>query len=48
MVTSQQDIDGLTKNRVKGSDFSKIQGRFGICLSLFSANTESKRGGLYL
>ncbi|MDD3888830.1 MAG: BREX system P-loop protein BrxC [Syntrophomonadaceae bacterium] len=40
MVTSQQDIDGLTKNRVKGSDFSKIQGRFKTRLSLSSANTD--------
>ncbi len=40
VVTSQQDIDGLTKNRVKGSDFSKIQGRFKTRLSLSSANTD--------
>jgi G3E family GTPase len=40
MVTSQQDIDGLTKNRVKGNDFSKIQGRFATRLSLSSANTD--------
>lgn len=40
MVTSQQDIDGLMKNRVKGNDFSKIQGRFATRLSLSSANTD--------
>lgn len=28
MVTSQEDIDSITQNRVKGNDFSKIQGRF--------------------
>lgn len=36
VVTSQQDIDSITK--VKGNDFSKIQGRFDTRLSLSSAN----------
>lgn len=36
IVTSQQDIDSITK--VKGNDFSKIQGRFDTSLSLSSAN----------
>ena len=34
IVTSQQDIDSITK--VKGNDFSKIQGRFDTRLSLSS------------
>ena len=38
MVTSQQDIDAVT--RVKGNDFSKIQGRFNTRLSLSSANVD--------
>lgn len=38
MVTSQQDIDSVTK--VKGNDFSKIQGRFDTRLSLSSANVD--------
>lgn len=38
IVTSQQDIDSVTK--VKGSDFSKIQGRFNTRLSLSSANVD--------
>ncbi|MTI67135.1 MAG: BREX system P-loop protein BrxC [Firmicutes bacterium] len=38
MVTSQQDIDSITK--VKGSDFSKIQGRFNTRLNLSSANVD--------
>lgn len=38
IVTSQQDIDTVTK--VKGSDFSKIQGRFNTRLSLSSANVD--------
>lgn len=38
MVTSQQDIDSIT--RVKGNDFSKIQGRFNTRLSLSSANVD--------
>lgn len=38
IVTSQQDIDAVTK--VKGNDFSKIQGRFNTRLSLSSANVD--------
>lgn len=38
MVTSQQDIDSITK--VKGNDFSKIQGRFNTRLSLSSASVD--------
>ncbi len=38
MVTSQEDIDSITK--VKGQDFSKIQGRFDTKLSLSSANVD--------
>lgn len=38
IVTSQQDIDSFTK--VKGNDFSKIQGRFDTRLSLSSANVD--------
>lgn len=38
MVTSQQDIDSITK--VKGRDFSKIQGRFDTRLSLTSSNAD--------
>ena len=38
VVTSQQDIDSVTK--VKGNDFSKIQGRFDTRLSLSSANVD--------
>ncbi len=36
IVTGQQDIDSITK--VKGGDFSKIQGRFDTRLSLSSAD----------
>ena len=36
IVTSQQDIDSITK--VKGRDFSKIQGRFDTRLSLSSSD----------
>lgn len=36
VVTSQQDIDSITKT--KGNDFSKIQGRFDTRLSLSSAD----------
>ena len=39
VVTSQQDIDSVTK--VKGRDFSKIQGRFDTRLSLSSANVDA-------
>lgn len=38
IVTSQQDIDSITK--VKGNDFSKIQGRFNARLNLSSANVD--------
>lgn len=38
IVTSQQDIDSITKT--KGNDFSKIQGRFDTRLSLTSANVD--------
>ncbi len=38
IVTSQQDIDAIMK--VKGNDFSKIQGRFKTRLSLSSANVD--------
>ncbi|MFV8828861.1 BREX system P-loop protein BrxC [Alkalihalobacterium sp. APHAB7] len=38
LVTSQQEIDSITK--VKGDDFSKIQGRFNTRLSLSSANVD--------
>lgn len=38
IVTSQQDIDSITK--VKGNDFSKIQGRFDTRLSLTSSNVD--------
>lgn len=38
IVTSQQDIDSVTK--IKGNDFSKIQGRFDTRLSLSSANVD--------
>lgn len=38
VVTSQQDIDSVTKTR--GNDFSKIQGRFDTGLSLSSANVD--------
>ncbi|KJF26888.1 hypothetical protein TZ02_11095 [Clostridium aceticum] len=38
IVTSQQDIDSITK--AKGSDFSKIQGRFSTRLNLSSANVD--------
>lgn len=40
VVTSQQDIDAITKGQVKGNDFSKIQGRFNTRLSLSSANVD--------
>jgi len=39
-VTSQADIDTVTKEHVKGYDFSKIQGRFNTRLSLTSANVD--------
>ena len=39
-VTSQSDIDTVTKEHVKGYDFSKIQGRFNTRLGLTSANVD--------
>ncbi len=36
IVTSQEDIDSITK--IRGNDFSKIQGRFDTRLSLSAAN----------
>ena len=39
-VTSQADIDTVTKENVKGYDFSKIQGRFNTRLRLSSANVD--------
>ena len=38
VVTSQQDIDSTTK--IRGNDFSKIQGRFDTRLSMSSANVD--------
>ncbi len=38
IVTSQQDIDSITKT--KGNDFSKIQGRFDTRISLTPANVD--------
>ena len=38
IVTSQQDIDSITKT--KGNDFSKIQGRFDTRISLTSADVD--------
>jgi len=40
VVTSQADIDTVTKERVKEYDFSKIQARFDTRLSLSSANVD--------
>ncbi|AKB74615.1 hypothetical protein MSLAZ_1354 [Methanosarcina lacustris Z-7289] len=40
VVTSQADIDTVTKEHVKGYDFSKIQGRFNTRLNLSSANVD--------
>ena len=40
IVTSQADIDTVTKEQVKGNDFSKIQARFDTRLSLSSANVD--------
>ncbi|WP_333200534.1 BREX system P-loop protein BrxC [Microcoleus sp. B5-D4] len=40
VVTSQEAMDEITKNRIKGQDFSKIIGRFSRPLSLSSANTD--------
>lgn len=40
MVTSQEAIDTITKERFRDQDFSKIQGRFDTKLSLSGANTD--------
>jgi len=40
IVTSQEAMDEITKNRIKGNDFSKIVGRFYRPFSLSSANTD--------
>ena len=40
VVTSQEAMDEITKNRIKGNDFSKIIGRFYRPLNLSSANTD--------
>ncbi|MEO1181943.1 MAG: BREX system P-loop protein BrxC, partial [Cyanobacteria bacterium J06636_28] len=40
LVTSQEAMDEITKNRIKGNDFSKIVGRFYRPLSLSSSNTD--------
>jgi hypothetical protein len=40
IVTSQADVDRITKDQVKGTDFSKIQGRFDTRLPLSSANVD--------
>jgi hypothetical protein len=40
VVTSQEAMDEITKNRIRGNDFSKIVGRFYKPLSLSSANTD--------
>ncbi len=40
IVTSQEAIDSLTKERFKDQDFSKIQGRFTTRLNLSSSNTD--------
>lgn len=40
VVTSQEAMDEITKNKIKGNDFSKIVGRFGRPLSLSSSNTD--------
>jgi len=40
IVTSQADVDTITKDQIKGTDFSKIQGRFDTRLPLSSANVD--------
>lgn len=40
IVTSQEAIDTITKERFKDLDFSKIQGRFDTRLNLSAANTD--------
>ena len=40
MVTSQEAIDAITKEKFRDQDFSKIQGRFDTKLSLSGSNTD--------
>lgn len=40
LVTSQEDMDKITRGQIKGDDFSKIQGHFKTRISLSSANTD--------
>lgn len=40
VVTSQEAIDSITKERFRDRDFSKIQGRFDTRLNLSSSNTD--------
>ena len=40
VVTSQEDIDSITKDNVRANDFSKIQGRYKNRINLSSANTD--------
>lgn len=40
IVTSQEAIDSITKERFRDQDFSKIQGRFDTKLSLSGSNTD--------
>ncbi|NDJ24455.1 BREX system P-loop protein BrxC [Nostoc sp. B(2019)] len=40
VVTSQEAMDEITRNKIKGEDFSKIIGRFYRPLNLSSANTD--------
>jgi hypothetical protein len=40
VVTSQEAMDEITQNRIRGQDFSKIIGRFYRPLNLSSANTD--------
>ena len=41
IVTSQEAIDKITKEKMVGTDFSKIRGRFTTQLSLTSENTDA-------
>ena len=40
LVTSQEAVDALSKERFKDLDFSKIQGRFSTRMNLSSSNTD--------
>jgi len=40
LVTSQEAVDALSKERFKDLDFSKIQGRFPTRINLSSSNTD--------